>query len=279
MSPERFFGQQRTELTDQYSLGLLATELLGGARLPRVSSASDLERKRALFAELESGKGEWARRSPEFAGVVSRMLRVDPEARWPSMSDVRDYLREIPVPDPPQEVSRKKARAVYLRLQAGGIDGEREFFRKFYERLFARCPEVEPHFRHVDMARQYQIVNRSIHLLLEFRPDSEVERDELRRLATSHAKLRLTRRHHELFLEALLETLGECYGSEAGCVEAWRATAAPALEFMWQCQGECEPGAPVVVEGPSAAPPTVEEPARTRKVARRRPGVRPPAGH
>jgi hemoglobin-like flavoprotein len=277
MSPERFFGQQRTELTDQYSLGLLATELLGGARLPRVSSASDLERKRELFAQLESGRGEWAHRSPEFAGVVSRMLRVDPEARWPSMSDVRDYLREIPVPDPPQEVSRKKARAVYLRLQAGGVEGEREFFRRFYERLFALCPDVEPLFRSIDMARQYQIVNHAIHLLLEFRPDREAEREPLRQVATSHAKLRLTRRHHELFLEALVGTLGERYGADA--LEAWRETVAPALEFMWQCQVESEPAARPGVGSPAAAAPAIDRPERGRRVPRRRPAVRPPAGH
>jgi hemoglobin-like flavoprotein len=278
MSPERFFGQQRTELTDQYSLGLVATELLGGVRLPRVSSASDLERKRALFAELESGKGDWARRSPEFAGVVSRMLRVDPEARWPSMTDVRDYIREIPVPDLPQEVSRKKARAVYLRLQAGGIDGEREFFGKFYARLFALCPEVEPHFRHVDMARQYQMLNSAIHLLLEFRPDSREQREEMTRLAASHGRLRLTRRHHELFLDALLETLGECFGSEAGCVEAWRATAAPALDFLCRCHDETGPEAPA--EERAAAPSRVDAPASPRRrAARRRSGARPPAGH
>ncbi|TDI46681.1 MAG: hypothetical protein E2P02_04645 [Acidobacteria bacterium] len=33
MSPERYFGQARTKLTDQYSLGLIATELLAGPRL------------------------------------------------------------------------------------------------------------------------------------------------------------------------------------------------------------------------------------------------------
>jgi serine/threonine protein kinase len=84
MSPERFFGQQYTPFTDQYSLGLLAAELLGGTRLPRVLSPSDLESKRTLFAELEAGNGEWARRSPEFSGVVCRML-VSTRGRWPSM--------------------------------------------------------------------------------------------------------------------------------------------------------------------------------------------------
>jgi serine/threonine protein kinase len=279
MSPERFFGQQRTELTDQYSLGLIATELLGGARLPRVVSPCDLERKRTVFAELESGNGEWARRSPEFAGVVARMLRVDPEARWPSMSDVRQYLREIHVPETPAEASRKRTRAVYLRVQAGGVEGEREFYRKFYENLFALCPDVEPHFRHVDMARQYQILNRAIHLMLSFRPESGDERDQLRQVASRHARLGLTRRHYDLFLEALVKTLGECQGGEAACLEAWRETVAPALEFMWQCQVENGPAAPAGVEEPAAGPPKVGTPTPLGKAPRRRPAARPPAGH
>jgi len=279
MTPERFFGHQRTEFTDQYSLGLLATELLGGARLPRVVSPCDLERKRTVFAELESGKGEWARRSPEFAGVVSRMLRVDPEARWPSMSDVRDYVREIQVPEPPEEVSRKRTKAVYLRLQAGGVEGERLFFEKFYQNLFALCPDVEPHFRHVDMARQYQILNRAIHLMLSFRPEGGAEHDQLRQVASSHARLGLTRRHYDLFLEALVKTLGECHGDEAACLEAWRQTVAPALEFMWQCQVESERPAAAGVEEPAAGAPGVAAPTTTRRVARRRPATRPPAGH
>jgi hypothetical protein len=88
----------------------------------------------------------------------------------------------------------------------------------------------------------------------------------------------LTRRHHELFLEALVKTLGECHGDDAACLDAWRETVSPALEFMWQCQVESERAAPAGVEEPVAAPPRVEAP-RARKVARPRPAVRPPAGH
>src|SRR5207249_4501452 len=89
MTPERFFGRAPSQLSDQYSLGLMAMELLGGERVPRVSSASDLEGKRRLFADLQSGKGRWANRSVEFAGIVCRMLRTEPTERWASMRDVR----------------------------------------------------------------------------------------------------------------------------------------------------------------------------------------------
>lgn len=49
-------------------------------RLPRVVNPCDLETKSNLFKDLESGNGDWAKRSPEFTGVVCRMLRSIPKA-------------------------------------------------------------------------------------------------------------------------------------------------------------------------------------------------------
>src|SRR4051812_14783470 len=37
MTPERFFGKPHTQLSDQFSLGLIAMEMLGGDRVPRVN--------------------------------------------------------------------------------------------------------------------------------------------------------------------------------------------------------------------------------------------------
>ena len=280
MSPERFFGQQRTELTDQYSLGLVATELLGGARLPRVVSPSDLERKRTLFAELESGKGEWARRSPEFAGVVSRMLRVDPEARWPSMSDVR----RLPPGDPGPRAApgdRPEEDEGGLPPAPGGRGrGEREFFRKFYENLFALCPDVEPHFRQVDMARQYQILNRAIHLMVGFRPESGAERDELRQVACGPREVRA----HAAALRALSRGLRQDArrAPRRRCRQprgvAGDGRARPRVHVAVPGR-ERAGGAPPPSRSRRPAPPGIDAPPPARKVARGRPAARPPAGH
>ena len=152
MTVERFFGQPLTQLTDQFSLGLIATELLGGERVPRISAPADLEGKRRFFADLESGRGRWAQRSPEFAGIVSRMLRVNPDERWQSMRDVRHFLRDIEVSETEAERSQKVARLSYLRLQLAGT--ERAVFEAFYTNLFAACPDVATHFAAIDMERQ-----------------------------------------------------------------------------------------------------------------------------
>jgi len=239
MSPERFLGQPHTKLTDQYSLGLIATELLGGQRLPRVFSPSDLEGKRRLFADLESGKGPWAERSPEFAGFVARLLRVDPNRRWPSMRDVRDFLLDIEVAESEEEVNRRLANRSYLRLQVGGND----LFARFYENLFAMCPDVKASFAAVDMERQYQILNVAIQLLLDYDPTQGCAK--LRDLAEKHSAYGLTRRHYELFLEALLRAMEDSGVHEPRVLTAWRKTLTPAIDFMCTCQGMSAPDDPV----------------------------------
>ena len=236
MTPERFFGDQHTPLSDQYSLGLIAMELLGGDRVPRVGSPCDLEGKRHLFAELESGSGRWARRSPEFAGLVSRLLRTDPHERWPSMHDFRHFLRDIEVAESEDEINRKVAKASYLRLQLGG--NERTLFARFYRNLFTVCPDVEERFAAIDMERQYRILNRAIQLLLDFNPAQGSE--PLRELATQHTPFALNRRHYAMFLDMLVKTIEESGVNDTSQLAAWRKTLTPAVDFMWSCQS-CDP--------------------------------------
>jgi serine/threonine protein kinase len=286
MTPERYFGQPPTLLTDQYSLALIGTDLLGGPRIPRVISASDLEGKRALFADLESGKGAWAKRSPEFAGVLCRMLRVDPEQRWQSMTEVRDLLREIEVAESPEERERKIATSSYVRIQAGGIDGERTFFTRFYKNFFAATNDVEHHFQSINMERQYQILNRAIHALLSFRPDSSEAREHLAQIASRHASLGLTRQHYDLFLDTFVKTIDEMGESEQARLGAWRATLKPGIDFLWQCENANRAVVTIVAPSvsPSAEPATPTEvidlptrAAAARRVEQRQSGPDPTA--
>jgi serine/threonine protein kinase len=252
MTPERYLGRESTLLTDQYSLGLIATELLGGPRVPRVVRPCDLESKRQLFADLESGKGAWAERSPEFAGIVCRMLRVDPDERWPSITDVRDLLKEIEVSESSAERDRKLATSSYVRFQARGIEGERQFYSRFYRNLFAAVPEVERHFQAIDMERQYSMLNRAIHALLEFDPQSDKAKEQIVQMAARHAGFRLTRRHYDVFLDTLLKTIEECGESDPARLAAWHATLARGIEFLWQCDQKHQLTMPAVLQQPAA---------------------------
>jgi serine/threonine protein kinase len=237
MTPERFFGHQPTPLSDQFSLGLIATELLGGDHVPRVNCPSDLEQKRPLFRDLESSAGAWARRSPEFAGIVSRLLRTNPEERWPSMTDVRRFLRDIDIQESAEDRNRSAAKTLYLRLQSGG--GDRSFFDRFYQNLFEVCPEVQAHFSATNMPRQHTMLNRAIQLLLDFHSDSGCR--QLRELSTRHAAFGLTGRHYQLFLDVLVKTIEQLGVADPSQLAAWRGALSPGIEFMRHCQGQAAP--------------------------------------
>jgi serine/threonine protein kinase len=274
MTPERFLGREPTLLTDQYSLGLIATELLGGPRIPRVVRPCDLEAKRQLFADLESGKGEWAARSPEFAGVVCRMLRVDPEQRWSSITEVRDLLKEIEVSESPAERDRKIATTSYVRFQARGVEGERQFYSRFYRNLFAAAPEVKAHFASIDMERQYSMLNRAIHALLEFDPQSAKSQEQLAQMAARHARLDLTRYHYEVFLGTLLKTIEECGESDPARLTAWRNTLTPGIDFLCQCEQKQRQSTPAPVQPAAPASDQSEENSSPRP-AKRAPSTAP----
>ena len=235
MTPERYYGNSPTPATDQYSLGLLATELLSGQPIRRVMHPCDLAFKEQLYASLESGRGKWAERSPEFAGLLSRMLRINPEERWPSMNEVVERLRELEVAESPRDLERKKATSGYLQLlAASGVKGEREFFGKFYRNLFASDAGIEAKFEGLDMERQYRVLNLAIYRLLEFRPDSTAAREQLEQLAERHAQLGLAARHYELFLEAFMKTLAE-YERDTQRLDAWHKTLASGIAFIIEC--------------------------------------------
>src|SRR5256886_1329870 len=113
MSPEQCDARELTGASDQYSLGVVAYEMLTGA-LPfkgdstmSVMYAHFNERPRPL-AELRPDC------PPNLAAGVMRMLEKDPLARWPSMDDVgavcgRPSLRHD---DPVRAEMISRARAV-----------------------------------------------------------------------------------------------------------------------------------------------------------------------
>ena len=129
------------------------------------------------------------------------------------------------------------AKRSYYRFQAP--EWQHKLFDKFYKNLFSALPDVEGHFRSIDMKRQYSIVNRAIHILLEFSPDSsQEEKENLESLTKKHAALGLTRRHYEIFADTLVKTIGEFGQDDPDELNAWRYALEPAIAFIWKCQEE-----------------------------------------
>jgi serine/threonine-protein kinase len=87
MSPEQCFGGEIGPASDQYSLGVIAFEMLAGRR-----PFPDRSPMAMMYAHANTAPpslAELRRDCPEkLESVVLRMLAKDPAARWPSMEDV-----------------------------------------------------------------------------------------------------------------------------------------------------------------------------------------------
>ena len=87
MSPEQCATEEVTGATDQYSLGVVAYEMLSG-RLPFQSSSS-MSVMYAHFNEQPQDVTRLRRECPpNLASAVMRMLEKKPEERWPTLDDV-----------------------------------------------------------------------------------------------------------------------------------------------------------------------------------------------
>lgn len=93
MSPEQCHGTGVTGASDQYSLGLVAYELLTGLRPFEQDSVMA-----TLWAQVhEAAPSLYHARPdcpPDLAAVVMRMVEKDPAARWPDLATVVEALRE-----------------------------------------------------------------------------------------------------------------------------------------------------------------------------------------
>ncbi|HJS42281.1 MAG TPA: serine/threonine-protein kinase, partial [Gemmatimonadales bacterium] len=87
MSPEQCATEEVTGATDQYSLGVVAYEMLSG-RLPFQSSSS----MSVMYAHFNERPQDVTRLRPDcpanLASAVMRMLEKRPEQRWPTLDDV-----------------------------------------------------------------------------------------------------------------------------------------------------------------------------------------------
>jgi serine/threonine-protein kinase len=86
MSPEQCLGKEVTGASDQYSLGIVAYEMLTGA--PPFSADSAMA---VMFAQFQETPKPILDSRPDcparLAEIVMRMLEKEPEKRWPTIED------------------------------------------------------------------------------------------------------------------------------------------------------------------------------------------------
>jgi len=84
ISPEQCLGQHATAASDQYSLGVVAYQMLAGV-VPFGGSALEIQWSHAKEPAPELQRADCP---PAIRAAVMRMLEKDPAKRWPSMREV-----------------------------------------------------------------------------------------------------------------------------------------------------------------------------------------------
>jgi serine/threonine protein kinase len=264
LSPEQFEGRNRSKASDQYALGLLGYELLSGQPIERVTRPADFVHRPEYFARLEQS-GAWADCSPALAGVVLRMLRVDPDQRWESMAEAAKMLEEVNVEDSPHEAARRRVQNSYSTFQAA--DRADQLYRSFYTSLFAAVPEARRMFDHTDWSRQHNAINQALKLLLDYDNGSEHAAEMIGRVALKHQQYGLGERELRAFEDALLHALRSCGECKTETLDAWRMILAPGFQHM---RGALRARGPSQVPHAAPAKTTLRQSTRSKGDAGRR---------
>lgn len=275
LSPEQFDGRNRSKASDQYALGLLGYELLSGESIERVTRPADFVQRREFFARLQQS-GPWADHAPALAGVLLRMLRVDPDRRWSSMAEAARMFEEVSVEDSPHEEAHRRVQNSYSTFQA--TDRADKLYRGFYAKLFASVPAARRLFARTDWSRQYNAINEALKQLLDYDTGSQRAAEQLGAVALKHQQFGLGERELRSFEDALLHALRTCGECTPDAVEDWRIILAPGLQHM---RGALRAQAPVRPAVDAPVKTAIRRPARStgesgrRRVARV--ARRPPA--
>jgi hemoglobin-like flavoprotein len=234
VAPEQYAHDVITEKTDQYSLGLLAIEMLQGHPPAQVNQLADLEKKTAFFQDPRGYGGDWLARSPALSRVILRMVDPDPGKRWPKMTEVAEALGgQSSVEGNKSDVetnNRRIAKQSYLRL----MRDRHAFFDGFYKNLFSKRGDLRSKFpSDHDWERQHAVLEAAVGSLLNFsKSHAAAEPTILTRTARSHQSLGLTADDYEAFGEAFAETLAQ-FGEDSEEMQgAWRACFAAGMEYM-----------------------------------------------
>jgi len=115
MAPEQALGQPMGPACDQYALGLILFEMLGGRRARPRPDDIQIALERAAAGTLRPLKPLDADTVPDgLVDIVRRATRADPDERFASVQALADELRRVRQPPPP--ATRPERGGATLRL-------------------------------------------------------------------------------------------------------------------------------------------------------------------
>ncbi len=225
--PEQYHRGEFTEKSDQYSLGLLAIEMLQGKPPVRIRHLQDLEEKKRFFEDPAGYGGEWLARSPSLTRVILKMLEPDPAKRWSSMADI---ALELGGGQSVIDNNRRLAKGSYMRL----MERRGDFYHSFYEKLFRKRKTLTSKFGNGhDWEHHYKKMDSAVCSLLNFSEEhARCEPTILTHIASKHRKLALMGKDFDAFEQAFIETLPEFDEGSEEMQGAWRVSFAAGINYM-----------------------------------------------
>lgn len=125
--------------------------------------------------------------------------------------------------------------ASYQRCRKAG-----DFFEAFYIRFLAKSPEIPVMFSRTDFVRQKRMLKQSLFELLSYFQDPDDSSvAEIEKLGARHRGMNVARRHYELWLDALVETVAEFDAQQSeSLLSAWRESLLPGIEAMIEASSD-----------------------------------------
>ncbi|MBK8097464.1 MAG: hypothetical protein IPK26_10170 [Planctomycetes bacterium] len=260
------------QIAEQYLLGMLAYESIGGAAAQAAldARANMLRQRLAVRPRLSltdfkdaplPGLVELRRHCPQVvADAVHRLLQPQPKARFADLQAVERQFQKF---GQLRSLDLALVRESWRRLTAEP-KGAAAFFAAFYERLLSVCATSRRVFQarlfdttRIDGTRwraQWSVVREAILLLIvHYEVDDESMPTLLDRLAAGHRKLGVTAEAYRNFGTVLVETVLACdrAGDPDALADAWQCVVQPGLTVLQASAAlppENDEGRSVIVE-------------------------------
>lgn len=208
---------------DQFSLGLLAYEMVTGVPLFKSNNLPDLLVERANFFKKPSLKKHIPAHlyTPDmraFWEIIAKMLQKDPLKRY---SDLYQISNALHVLKPTRTNLHEVSLASYNRCLVAADKQSKDFIDAFYENFFLAAPDARRMFNQ-DLERQRNMFRSSVRIFLE----SNAHNSTVKKLTDLPMHQGITLSQYQIFLEALLKTIelyDPLYKTSAHIGEAWHA--------------------------------------------------------
>lgn len=241
-SPEQYQFEEGdveiSEASDQYSLGLIAYEMLIGRPVITANTFGGIRKEKELFMKSTPELPKNRPGCPQaFVDVILRMLSVHSKDRWPYLEDACEALRDCNL-----DGSLQRNSAEYHAMHEAMRSFERcrkspMFFEDFYGRFFGLYPDMRERFPG-NLEEQYYLLREALDLILQFPAESQSAPSILSRVAESHESRGIHPELYDSFTRLLMETVKahdpRCRSESAAVnvLEAWDKTITPAMDYM-----------------------------------------------